>query len=369
MNKDMFFKILFEQNNIKIELYITHIYPDKEFDIYLYKNNAYQYHTGMPISECINILNQFGLTNTKDVTNLTKLHYAGSTEDIYACIDLYKIKKCKNRFKDAIINNTTLNLSDTEKHIVNDEYKEKYSYDKYLNLSPELQEYYYLCNPYNNIGWHWPDDIKYVTDFVARYKHLITDIDLTANLSVNNLLDRTALKLETTKNSNKNIVLKINEVIPYKTYNTDEVECNTVKFNELNDTFKKFFNGIDSSKYMDVAVSIAQFKSTLDNEYKYASYHHKLNEDIIKKQQAIMNNITSDIATGNNNISISDEDKEILNLKLDLFNTMPKVPNYKQVRSYTDIRSDYTDYTMQNKPKEVKLNDLLELVMHILNTK
>jgi len=45
------------------------------------------------------------------------------------------------------------------------------------------------------------------------------------------------------------------------------------------------------------------------------------------------------------------------------------MPNYTQVRSYTDIRSDYTDYTMQNQPKEVKLNDLLELVMHILNTK
>lgn len=75
------------------------------------------------------------------------------------------------------------------------------------------------------------------------------------------------------------------------------------------------------------------------------------------------------MTTGNDNISISDEDRQILNLKQDLFNTTPKMPNYTQVRSYTDIRSDYTDYTMQNQPKEVKLNDLLELVMHILNTK
>ena len=82
-----------------------------------------------------------------------------------------------------------------------------------------------------------------------------------------------------------------------------------------------------------------------------------------------MNNITSNMTTGNNNISISDEDKEILNLKPDLFNTTPKVPNYTQVRSYTDIRSNYTDYTMQNKPKVISLNDLLELIIHILSTK
>lgn len=369
MNKDLYSKILFEQNNIKIELYISNMYPDKEIDIYLYKDNGYQCHTGMPISECIDILNQFGLTDAKDITNITKLHCVGSTEDIYACIDLYKVKKCKNRFKTAIINNVTLNLSNTEKHIVNNEYKEKYSYAEYLNLSPELQNYYYLCNPYNNTGWHWPKDIKYITDFITRYKHLITDIDLNANLSINNLLDRTALKLETTKNNNKNVVLKVNEIIPYKTYNTDEVECNIVKFDELNNTFKEFFNGIDSSKYIDIAVNIVELKSTLDKEYKFESYHHKLNEDTIKKQQAIMNNITSNMATGNDNISISDEDRDILNLKPDLFNTTPKMPNYIQVRSYTNIRSDYTDYTMQNQPKEVKLNDLLELVMHILNTK
>ena len=114
---------------------------------------------------------------------------------------------------------------------------------------------------------------------------------------------------------------------------------------------------------------MVDFKSTMDNEYKYASYHHKLNENIIKKQQAIMDNITSNMATGNDNISISDKDRDILNLKPDLFNTIPEIPNYTRVRSYTDIRSDYTDYTMQNQPKEVKLNDLLELVMHILNTK
>lgn len=369
MNKNLYSKILFEQNNIKIELCIINMYPDEEIDIYLYKDNEYQCHTGMPISECIDILNQFGITDTKDIANITKLHYTGSTEDIYACIDLYKVKKFKSKLKESIINNMPLNLSDTEKHIVNDKYKERYSYDEYLKLSPELQEYYYLCNPYNNKGWHWPNDIKYITDFIARYKHLITEIYLTANLSVNNLLDRTAIKLETTKNNNKNVVLKVNEIIPYKTYNTDEVECNIVKFDELNDTFKEFFNGIDSSKYIDVAVSMAEFKSTMDNEYKYASYHHKLNEAIIKKQQAIMDNITSNMATGNDNISISDENREILNLKPDLFNTTPTIPNYTQVRSYTDIRSDYTDYTMQNQPKEVKLNDLLELVMHILNTK
>jgi hypothetical protein len=368
MNKDLYSKILFEKNNIKIELCINHMYPNQEFDIYLYTNNEYQCYIDMPISKCIDMLKQFGLTNTNDVNNITKLHYAGSTEDIYACIDLKKVKKCKDRFKDAIINNTTLNLSDTEKHIVNSEYKERYSYDEYLKLSPELQNYYYLCNPYNNIEWHLPEDIKYITDFMNRYKHLITDIEMTANLTSNDLFSRTTLNLET-ENNNKNIVLKVNEVIPYKTYNTDEVECNIVKFDELNDTFNEFFNGIDSSKYIDVAVSMVDFKSTMDNEYKYASYHHKLNEDIIKKQQVIMDNITSNMATGNDNISISDEDRQILNLKQDLFNTTPKMPNYTQVRSYTDIRSDYTDYTMQNQPKEVKLNDLLELVMHILNTK
>lgn len=368
MNKDLYSKILFEKNNIKIELYINYIYRNNEFDIYLYKDNKYQCYIDTPISECIDTLKQFGLTDTKDITNITKLYYTGSTEDIYACIDLKKVKKCKDRFKDAIINNTTLNLSDTEKHIVNSEYKERYSYDEYLKLSPELQNYYYLCNPYNNIEWHLPEDIKYITDFTNRYKHLITDIEMTANLTSNDLFSRTTLNLET-ENNNKNIVLKVNEVIPYKTYNTDEVECNIVKFDELNDTFNEFFNGIDSSKYIDVAVSMANFKSTLDNEYKYASYHHKLNEDIIKKQQAIMDNITSNMATGNDNISISDEDRQILNLKQDLFNTTPKMPNYTQVRSYTDIRSDYTDYTMQNQPKEVKLNDLLELIMHILNTK
>lgn len=368
MNKDMYFKILFEQNNIKIELCINYIYRNNEFDIYLYKDNVYQCYIDMPISKCIDILNQFNLTDAKDITNITKLHYTGSTENIYACIDLKKVKKCKDRFKDAIINNTTLNLSDTEKHIINSEYKERYSYDEYLNVSPELQNYYYLCNPYNNIEYHLPEDIKYITDFTNRYKHLITDIEMTANLTSNDLFSRTTLNLET-ENNNKNIVLKVNEVIPYKTYNTDEVKCNIVKFDELNDTFNEFFNGIDSSKYIDVAVSMVDFKSTMDNEYKYASYHHKLNEDIIKKQQAIMDNITSNMATGNDNISISDEDRQILNLKQDLFNTTPKMPNYTQVRSYTDIRSDYTDYTMQNQPKDVKLNDLLELVMHILNTK
>ena len=368
MNKNLYSKILFEQNNIKIELCINYIYRNNEFDIYLYKDNVYQCYIDMPISKCIDILNQFNLTDANDVNNITKLHYAGSTEDIYACINLKKVKKCKDRFKDAIINNTALNLSDTEKHIVNSEYKERYSYDEYLKLSPELQNYYYLCNQYNNIEWHLPEDIKYITDFTNRYKHLITDIEMTANLTSNDLFSRTTLNLET-ENNNKNIVLKVNEVIPYKTYNTDEVECNIIKFNELNDTFKEFFNSIDSSKYMDVAVNIIEFKSTLDNEYKFASYHHKLNDDIIKKQQAIMNNITSNMATGNDNISISDKDRDILNLKPDLFNTTPTIPNYTQVRSYTDIRSDYTDYTMQNQPKEVKLNDLLELVMHILNIK
>lgn len=369
MNKDLYSKILFEKNNIKIELCINHMYPDQEFDIYLYKDNEYQCYTNMPISECTAIIKQFGITEAKDITNITKLHYVGSTEDIYVCIDLKKVKKCKDRFKDAILNNATLNLSNTEKHIVNNEYKERYSYAEYLKLSPELQNYYYLCNPYNNTGWHWPNDIKYITDFTNRYKHLITEIEMTANLSINNLLDRTALKLETAKNNNKNVVLKVNEVIPYKTYNTNEVECNIVKFDELNDTFKDFFNGIDSSKYINIAINIIEFKSTLDNEYKYASYHHKLNEDIIKKQQAIIDNITTNMATGNDNISISDKDRDILNLKPDLFNTIPEIPNYTRVRSYTELKSDYTDYTMQNQPKEVKLNDLLELVMHILNTK
>ena len=322
----------------------------------------------MPISKCIDILNQFGLTDAKDIANITKLYYTGSTEDIYACIDLKKVKKCKSKLKDAIINNITLNLSDTERHIVNNEYKEKYSYDEYLKLSPDLQNYYYLCNPYDTKGWHLHEDTKYITDFIARYKHLITDMEMTANLTSNDLLSRTTLNIET-ENDDANMSLKVNEVIPYKTYNTDEVECNIIKFDELNDTFKEFFNGIDSSKYIDVAVSMVDFKSTMDNEYKYASYHHKLNEDIIKKQQAIMDNITSNMATGNDNISISDEDRQILNLKPDLFNTTPKIPNYTQVRSYTDIRSDYTDYTMQNKPKEVNLNNLLELVIHILNTK
>lgn len=123
MNKNLYSKISFEQNNIKIELCINHMYPDKEFDIYLYKNNAYQCYINMPISECIAMLKQFGLTNAKDITNITKLHYAGSTENIYACIDLKKVKKCKSKLKDAIINNITLNLSDTERHIVNNEYK------------------------------------------------------------------------------------------------------------------------------------------------------------------------------------------------------------------------------------------------------
>lgn len=365
MNKDLYFKILFEKNNIKIELCINHMYPDQEFDIYLYKDNVYQRYIDMPISECTAIIKQFGITNTKDIANITKLHYTGSTEDIYACINLKKVKKCKDKFKNAIINNMTLNLSDTEKHIVNNECKERYSYEEYLKLSPKLQEYYYLCNPYNNTEWHWPNDIKYINDFITRYKHLITDINLTVNLSINNLLDRTTLNLETVKRN----LLKTEETIPYKTYNTDEVKCNIVKFDELNDTFKAFFNGIDSSKYIDMAVNMTDFKSVLDKEYKFTSYHHKLNEDIIKKQQAIMDNITSNMATGNDNISISDENREILNLKPDLFNTTPTIPNYTQVRSYTDIRSDYTDYTMQNQPKEVKLNDLLELVMHILNTK
>lgn len=38
MNKDLYSKILFEQNNIKIELCINNMYPDKEIDIYLYKD-------------------------------------------------------------------------------------------------------------------------------------------------------------------------------------------------------------------------------------------------------------------------------------------------------------------------------------------
>ena len=322
----------------------------------------------MPISECIAMLKQFGLTNAKDITNITKLHYAGSTENIYACIDLKKVKKCKSKLKDAIINNITLNLSDTERHIVNNEYKEKYSYDEYLKLSPDLQNYYYLCNPYDTKGWHLHEDTKYITDFIARYKHLITDMEMTANLTSNDLLSRTTLNIET-ENDDANMSLKVNEVIPYKTYNTDEVECNIIKFDELNNTFNEFFKGIDPSKYIDVAVNMVEFKSTLDKEYKFASYNHKLNEDIVKKQQVIMNNITSNMTTGNNNISISNEDKEILNLKPDLFNTTPKVPNYTQVRSYTDIRSNYTDYTMQNKPKVISLNDLLELIIHILSTK
>lgn len=368
MNKNLYSKISFEQNNIKIELCINHMYPDKEFDIYLYKNNAYQCYINMPISECIAMLKQFGLTNAKDITNITKLHYTGSTENIYACIDLKKVKKCKSKLKDAIINNITLNLSDTERHIVNNEYKEKYSYDEYLKLSPDLQNYYYLCNPYDTKGWHLHEDTKYITDFIARYKHLITDMEMTANLTSNDLLSRTTLNIET-ENDDANMSLKVNEVIPYKTYNTDEVECNIIKFDELNNTFNEFFKGIDPSKYIDVAVNMVEFKSTLDKEYKFASYHHKLNEDIVKKQQVIMNNITSNMATGNNNISISDEDKKILNLKPDLFNSTPKVPNYTQVRSYTDIRSNYTDYTMQNKPKVISLNDLLELIIHILSTK
>lgn len=368
MNKELYYKILFEQNNIKIELYIHPMYPDQEFDIYLYKDNEYQCHRGIPISECIDILKQFGLTDAKDITNITKLHYTGSTEDIYACIDLKKVKKCKNRFKDAIINNTTLNLSDTEKHIVNSEYKEQYSYDEYLKLSPELQNYYYLCNPYDNKEWHLPDDIKYITDFIARYKHLITDIEMTANLASNGLFNRTTLNLETETND-ENIVLKVNEVIPYNAYNIHEVKCNIIKFDELNATFNRFFNSIDSSKYMGVAVDMIEFKSTLDNEYKFASYHHKLNEDIIKKQQAIMDNITSNMATGNNNISVSDEDKQILNLKPSLFNTTPEMPNYTQVRSFTELKSDYTDYTMQNEPKAVSLDDLVKLIIHILSTK
>lgn len=191
---------------------------------------------------------------------------------------------------------------------------------------------------------------------------------MTANLTSNDLFSRTTLNLET-ENNNKNIVLKVNEVIPYKTYNTDEVECNIIKFNELNDTFKEFFNSINPSKYIDIAVDMVDFKSTLDNKYKFESYHRKLNKDIIKKKQTIIDNIASNMATGNNNISISDEDRQILNLKPDLFNTIPEIPNYTRVRSYTELKSDYTDYTMQNQPKEVKLNDLLELVMHILNTK
>ena len=367
MNKELYSKILFEQNNIKIELYIHPMYPDQEFDIYLYKDNEYQYHTGMPISECIDILKQFGLTDAKDITNITKLHYTSSTEDIYACIDLKKVKKCKNRFKDAIINNTTLNLSDTEKHIVNSEYKEQYSYDEYLKLLPELQEYYYLCNPYNNTGWHQPDDIKYITDFIARYKHLITKIEMTANLASNGLFNRTTLNLETETND-ENIVLKVNEVIPYNAYNIHGVKCNIIKFDELDATFNRFFNSINSSKYMGVAVDMIEFKSTLDKEYKFASYHHKLNEDIIKKQQAIMDNITSNMATDNNSISVSDEDKQILNLKPNLFNTTPEMPNYTQVRSFTELKSDYTDYTMQNEPKTVSLDDLVKLVIHILST-
>lgn len=345
MNKNLYSKILFKQNNIKIELCINNMYPDEEIDIYLYKDNEYQCYTNMPISECTAIIKQFGITNTKDIANITKLHYTGSTEDIYACINLKKVKKCKDRFKDTIINNTALNLSGTQKHIVNSKYKERYSYDEYLKLSPELQNYYYLCNPYNNIEWHLPEDIKYITDFTNRYKHLITNIEMTANLTSNDLFSRTTLNLET-ENNNKNIVLKVNEVIPYKTYNTDEVKCNIVKFDELNDTFKEFFNGIDSPKYIDVAVSMVDFKSTMDNEYKYASYHHKLNKDIIKKQQTIIDNIASNMTTGNDNISISDKDRDILNLKPDLFNTMPTIPNYIQVRSYTELKSDYTDYTM-----------------------
>ena len=99
MNKDLYSKILFEKNNIKIELCINHMYRNNEFDIYLYKDNVYQCYIDMPISKCIDILNQFNLTDAKDITNITKLHYTGSTENIYACIDLKKVKKCKDRFR------------------------------------------------------------------------------------------------------------------------------------------------------------------------------------------------------------------------------------------------------------------------------
>lgn len=36
---------------------------------------------------------------------------------------------------------------------------------------------------------------------------------------------------------------------------------------------------------------------------------------------------------------------------------------------YTELKSDYTDYTIQNEPKAVSLDDLVKLVIHILSTK
>lgn len=367
MNKDLYSKISFEQSDIKIELYINHIYPDNDFGISLYKDNEYQCYIDMPIFKCIAMLNQFGLTDKKDIESIAKLHFAGSTQDIYACINTNKIEKCKDKLKDTIISGKTINLSDTEISILHNEYKERYSYDEYLSLSPELQNYYYLCNPYNNKGWHLPKDTKYIITFINKYKHLITDITLNIQLES----DEAKLNLDTVIDNEDNLLLKTEESIAYKTYTMDEIPCNIIKFDELDDTFKKFFGNIDSSKYIDIAVSMNEFKSTLNSDYIYNSYHHKLNDNILKKQKEIIDKLTSSVATSGiyNSISISNKDREIINLKHDLFNTTPEVLNYTQVKSYVDIRTNYTDYTMQNKPKAVSLDDLLRLVIHILSTK
>lgn len=212
---------------------------------------------------------EFGCTQdeTKKFLNLADFKPANN-EDLKFEISEFDISKF-NTSKDIMIVDQIINGQIPElKEIQNKLFKKEITYNEYIKLST-TEKKLYMQKTYDYECMF--NTIKFINDFITKYKRKIENISLNSEIETDNIDPYTKVVI---KNGGSYGSYFVNIDKFYKKSNTPLFPIHTIPLSEINQEFKKAFNAFKEKKFTyglkhnllqnldDNIITIYEFKQT-----------------------------------------------------------------------------------------------------------
>lgn len=354
-HNDVCIDITIEDNTIETKVYEKDQYTETLYTDTLDKEQEYYQ----------NILLKFGLSETDAKTISTfAIYNHEKTDDIRLTLPNDTHDNCYDKLISTITNKDKSLIKKEELEILAGKLDSICTYDNYIRLSNEEKKYYTrsLCNYSKSI-------LKYhrlIAKLLNDYKEF-ADPDLTFYMECNKL------KLEQKLYE----PFRVTECIDLEHYN--DLKCNCLSFKDLysDDNFKKMFEGIDMSKYLNKTISFDRLKKIVqDNlklKYTYLKNQNKTKTAIRKIASCLINNFDNGDVFNN----INDNDLQTI-MAEDWFTSEHKIENKTSENTIeNDIyRLLYTNSKLDNNTlnqlynednnKIVAHTDIIDLIVRFL---
>lgn len=253
--------------------------------------------------------------------------------------------------------------------------KETISFEEYKQLPEIIKDQYCLTFNQNNFEGKYKsatevytENIKFLMSLILKFKNYISYIIFNSKLTAVRTSGNDILKVKMSTDNINHIPITIKENITNDAGYGD-INYNIIPIKELHREFAEMFKDFNTSTLTKIQVSKDETLKTVKTKYLKTKYYYQLKPEIVKQKEELVKNIAIALCEKKNKNSVAnliDEAEEIINMPYypDTENPDPKF--YKCYDTYRYIDKHVHDYTMQNEPYILAIEDAIHLMEIIL---